>query len=147
MKRILLILLLISPAMAVAQDESDDPYVECAEVLSSSPANRLVAMSEDGTYGKLEKLLRPRLFGKTCSVDQFIVYMLDAGWQLKGDGLSNYETPRESYYYTYDSAISFCLPERGLWRLFNRCGGNAVLFLLDEKVTWLVFVAPIRFGG
>ncbi len=86
MKRILLILLLISPAMAVAQDESDDPYVECAEVLSSSPANRLIAMSEDGTYGKLEKLLRPRLLGKTCSVDQFIVYMLDAGcWMRDGN--------------------------------------------------------------
>ena len=151
MKLFLLISLLIFPMCAMAQDEDIDPYRECAEVLSSPPAYALAEMSDDGTYGKFDDLIRPHILGKTCSADQITKYMLDAGWELGGKGITTYEIQHESahgtYQYSYNSKISFCLPERGFWRLLNHCGGGAGFFLLGEKISWLVFVVPIRFGG
>ncbi len=131
----------------MAQEVDIDPYAECAAVLAAPPASQLVQMSEDGTYGKLGNLLRPQVLGKTCSTDQITEYMLNAGWVLRDNGLTIYETKRESYYYIYDSLIAFCLPERGFWRLLSYCGGTANFFWFESKVTWLVIGPPIRFGG
>ncbi len=148
MKPLLIFIALTLPSFAFAQDVEGSPYSECAKVLASPPANALAEMSENGTYGRLsDRTLGPVLFGKTCSVEQITKYMLDAGWEITRGGIRHFDPIRESGRYKSDKALYFCLPERGLWRLLNHCGGGASFFWLDDQITWLVFVPPIRFGG
>jgi len=145
MKLLFLILSLILPQVMMAQEADADPYAECAAVLASAPANQLAEMSKDGTYGKIDKLLHPYILGMNCSVDQIIEYMENAGWEFKR--LLEYDSLRETYRYSFDTNASFCLPERGLWRLFNHCGGGAAIYWGDGEITWISIGPPIRFGG
>lgn len=145
MKWLLFICVFFLPVAVFAQDEEVDPYAECGEILSSTLANEFVSKTQDKTFGSIGVPLRLVLVGEACSVDQVVGYMTKAGWELERGGIKNYDMPRDSYLYDFDSVALFCLSERGLLRLFNRCRGEARFFWIGETITWVSLSEKIWF--
>lgn len=147
MRWLLIISAFVLPAEVFAQDEVVDPYAECGEVLNPEFSAELVTTSKEGTYWYTGQALDSALVGKKCSVEKITIYMQSSGWIIRERGEIIYEFPFSNSQFTADQLLRFCLPNTGLWRLFEKCGGTAGFYIFEGNVTRVSFTAAIRLGG
>ena len=134
---------MIFPAFALAQEESTDPYSECAEILGSPPFDTLLTRKgelsgkEGDDYGNVNSDgLGAALLGVVCSRDQIMEYFLSAGWEFKGEDYSVGESGPPINRYKYDYSIAFCKVRSLPWRLlFYRCEATAGVIFFEGHIT------------
>ena len=150
MKYVFMIFLSLLPTLAIAQDErveGVDIYAGCSSILEMLPVSELAESSMEGLFGPIGKSYRPILIGKICSVKQIKDHYFQAGWKLGRWGVATFDIPASDARHTYDTQIHFCFPERGFWKLFNKCRGFGSVSLLKGKITWIEFASSIKIGG
>ena len=143
MKYLLVILFLVFPSLAIAQEEGVDQITECAAVLAAPPFDDILTRNEGNDFREFSPLKSGRaLLGIECSIDEVTEFFETAGWEFRGyeewslAGPSGEKDGIPEFY--NDSAVRFCLKRPTLFGMFGfRCRPRASVYFHEGQIVYM----------
>jgi len=140
MKLLFLILSLILPQAAMAQQADADPYAECMAVLAAPPFVDILTKNEGNDFYKINDPENVQaLVGLTCRVDELTTFFEDAGWKfLRYTGNSSligpFGIPGAKYY--SDGSAHYCLKRRIFYGILGlKCRPYARIDFYEGRIS------------
>ncbi len=144
MRYLIFTLLLIFPALALAQDKVD-PAFECAAVLAAPPFVALLTRNEGRDFQEFSSLSsRRELLGLACSVDELTAFFENAGWEFLSYEERSPSGPlrgpsEENSIYFVDASVFYCQKRPTLFGIFDyRCRPSATISFHSGKISNLI---------
>lgn len=146
MKYLLVILLIVFPTLAIAQEEGVVPLTDCTAVLAAPPFVDILTRNEGRDFHDLSPLSSGReLLGLECSVDELSAFFEDAGWEFLdfrerslGGPLGGHGGIPEYY---VDAVADFCLKRPTFFGIIDfRCRPMVTILFYKGEISNLIVI-------
>ena len=144
MKYLLILLLVMLPTLAIAQEEGADPVPECAAVLASPPFVDVLTRNEGKDFSKISSRKSGReLVGLECSVVELTEFFENAGWEFLRFEEQSLVGPLGGHggisKYYVDALASYCLKRPTLFgKFFFSCRPIVTILFHEGRISHLI---------